>query len=57
MAEKHGADREKWPTYDSDLCYSTGIDDQNVHGDNYGLGALGKINILWNLKFIFSFVR
>ena len=28
------------------LWYSTGIDDQNVHGDNYGIGALGKINII-----------
>ena len=46
MAEKYGADSDKWPTYDSDLWYSTGIDDQNVHGDNYGLGALGKINII-----------
>ncbi|XP_078164442.1 uncharacterized protein LOC144559303 [Carex rostrata] len=42
MTEKYGPDRDTWPTYDSDLWYSTGIDDQNVHGDNYGLGALGK---------------
>ncbi|XP_078153320.1 uncharacterized protein LOC144548506 [Carex rostrata] len=42
MAEKYGADKDKWPTYDSDLLYSTGIDDQNVHGDNYGLDALGS---------------
>ncbi|XP_078159441.1 uncharacterized protein LOC144555069 [Carex rostrata] len=42
MTEKYGADRDTWPTYDSDLWYSTGIDDQNVHGDNYGLGALGS---------------
>ncbi|XP_078154785.1 uncharacterized protein LOC144550683 [Carex rostrata] len=42
MTEKYGADRGAWSAYDADLWYSTGIDDQNVHGDNYGLGALGK---------------
>ncbi|XP_078166181.1 uncharacterized protein LOC144560813 [Carex rostrata] len=42
MTEKYGADRGTWPAYDADLWYSTGVDDQNSHGDNYGLGALGK---------------
>jgi len=46
MTEKYGADRGAWPAYDADLWYSTGIDDQNIHGDNYDLGDLGKINIL-----------
>ena len=46
MAEKYGADRGTLPAYDGDLWYTTGIDDQNIHGDNYGLGALGKVNII-----------
>ena len=44
--DKYGEDKETWPRYDGDLWFTTGVDDQNAHGDNYGLGALGKINIL-----------
>ncbi|XP_078159670.1 uncharacterized protein LOC144555263 [Carex rostrata] len=42
MKDKYGEDKEKWPRYDGDLWFTTGVDDQNAHGDNYGLGALGK---------------
>ena len=40
MVQKYGEDR--WPNYDGDVWYSTGIDDGNVNGDNYGLSARGK---------------
>ncbi|XP_078158298.1 uncharacterized protein LOC144553999 [Carex rostrata] len=42
MVQKYGEDKDTWPKYDDDVWYSTGIDDQNVHGNNYGLGALDK---------------
>ena len=57
MVQKYGEDRNTWPAYDGDVWYSTGISDQNAHGDNYGLGALGKIKSHFNFKFIFSCVR
>ncbi|XP_078151291.1 uncharacterized protein LOC144546623 [Carex rostrata] len=42
MKDKYGEDKEKWPRYHGDLWFTTGVDDQNAHADNYGLGALGK---------------
>ena len=44
MTEKYGPDRALWPSFDEDVWYSN--TDNNAHGDNYGLGALGKIYIL-----------
>ena len=46
MKDKYGEDKETWPIYDGDIWFTTGVDDKNAHDDNYGLGALGKINII-----------
>ena len=53
-ATKYGPDEALWPSFDEDIWYAN--TDNNAHGDNYGLGALGKIHILKFYKFVFKIV-
>ena len=42
MTEKYGDDQANWPSFDEIVCPT--VTGMNAHGDNYGLGALGKID-------------
>ncbi|XP_078153603.1 uncharacterized protein LOC144548760 [Carex rostrata] len=45
MSEKYGPDEALWPSFDEDIWYAN--TDNNAHGDNYGLGTLGKTRSMY----------
>ncbi|XP_078152562.1 uncharacterized protein LOC144547733 [Carex rostrata] len=45
MSAKYGPDQALWPSFDQDIWYANTAN--NAHGDNYGLGALGKTRSLY----------
>ena len=46
MRLSHGENKNDWPAFDVNVWYTSAVDDRNAHGDNYGLGALGKKTFL-----------